>query len=239
MRYLLGLVGKSAPVQPARDVDAYALEEQLDDVPAHTAPQPPHTTAASVAPAPVARAAAEDDMPHVARDERANARAVDDGRDARDADHMPLIARDIDRDVVAEPARPRSGVPSDAEPMRPGPPRRGGEPAPERTHERLVLERTLERTTHVERVERATTVLRPVASVAAAAPVVSATARRAVPSAPAAAPPAAAAPRVPDVTIAIGTIELRGAGAPAPPPPRAQRPRLSLDEYLASRNGAR
>ena len=59
-----------------------------------------------------------------------------------------------------------------------------------------------------------------------------------VPSQPAV-PPLTSAPRVPDVTIAIGTIEVRGAGAPAAPPPaRAHRPRLSLDEYLASRSGA-
>ncbi len=73
MRYLLGLVVKSAAAQPARDVAAHALEEQLDDAPEGAAPQPPATLAANAAPAPAARAALAADAPRAAYDERSSA----------------------------------------------------------------------------------------------------------------------------------------------------------------------
>ena len=232
MRYLLGLVMKSASAAPPRATASYALEEQSGEAPELAAP-------ARTAAAPVASAAP---LPA--------ARGARDGAQAHDAHADSPQRRDADehRGIEPPPARAASAPVADATHIgapHVDTPQRRDEPAPERTHERVV-ERTHEHVERVERIERiervdhvATTVVRPAAQLAAAAPpAVSATARRAAPSAPPAA--SAKARAAPDVTIAIGTIELRGAGAPAaPPPPRAHRPRLTLDDYLASRSAVR
>jgi hypothetical protein len=234
MRYLLGLVMKSAAVAPPRGAASYALDERPEDTPALAEPArasaPPVTNASTA----LARSEQRSRDEANAHDTRTNSSQRRDAGEHRSFEPPAAHAASVPMADATHIGAPHVDTPQ-----------RRDEPAPERTHERVV-ERTHERVEHVERVERiehadrATTVLLPAAQVAAVAtPVVSAAARRAVPSSPPVVPAAARTAHAPDVTIAIGTIELRGAGATAAAPARAHRPRLTLDDYLASRNAAR